>query len=529
MKIARFLSARVPNRYSIRWRLPLSYAGIALLTAVALGGLLLFTLNRYYEQQEQEYLRLGAQGIAHQIEIMYRDQMSSEEIQSSVNIFAFLARARVQFLDVDGQIAADSGPAKDQTRVDMHFRAFDSPPPPQEGTGPNPPREPYLSVGGDIRPAESAEGETGTGDESGRRYPLDVRPGVFGQFLDSSTSSGEYSNQRVNVAIYDPSGAVLTYIRLSEGPAFGNEIVRDVAQNSVLAGVLAVLIAVVAGGLVSQGISHPVLALVDVTRRMAQGDLAIRAEIERRDEFGLLGKTFNSMAARVEATVSTLRQFVADAAHEINTPLTALRTNLELMTIRHTPEAPLADIQQALAELTRLEQLTRGLLTLARLEAPDVMRLNERLDLAVLVRQLYERYASRAEQSEIGLVLEVPENTVPAWGDQGQIVRALDNLLDNALKFTPQNGRVTVGCCVVDHRVRVWVQDTGIGIPETDLPKLFSRFHRGGNAAAFPGNGLGLVITKAIVLDHGGEITVRSDENGTCFTVTLPVFSEGTA
>jgi signal transduction histidine kinase len=360
-----------------------------------------------------------------------------------------------------------------------------------------------------------------------RSYPINVRTGAFGQFLDDTTSPGEYSDQRVLVEIYEPSGAWLTSIRLSEGPAFGNEIVRDVAQNSILAGVVAVLIAAAAGVWISRGVSRPVLALVDVTRQMAQGHLAIRAEIERRDEFGLLGETFNGMAARVEATVRTLKQFVADAAHEINTPLTALRTNLELITLRHAPEASRPDIQQALAELTRLERLTRGLLVLARLEAPDVARHDDPLDLTALIRQIVERHASRADQSEIELALEMPDRAVTIRGDQEQIARALDNLLDNALKFTPRSGRVTLGCGVDDEQARVWVRDTGIGIPENDLPNLFNRFHRGRNAAAFPGNGLGLVIAKAIVTDHGGQIVVESGAGGTCFTVTWPAIKAG--
>lgn len=507
------------NQHSIRWRLPLSYAGIALLTALALGGLLLLTLNRYYDAQERRYLRLSARMLAGQVEAMYRDELGVESIQSSVNLFSFLARARVQLMDSDGQIVADSGPVSEQTQVNVHFRQQETNDlQPYSGNGSG---EPYLSVR-DEPPPEPPDNESGF-QETGPRYPLNVRTGPFGQLLYDTAASGEYSDQYVTVPVYGPSGDVLAYLGLSEGPALGNEIVSDVAEKSVVAGTVAVLIAAIAGVIVSRGISRPVLALADVTRHMAQGNLAIRAQLDRQDEFGLLADTFNIMAERVEATVGALRQFVADAAHEINTPLTALRTNLELLPVYDLSPVARSDIQQALAELNRLEMLTRNLLVLARLEAPDVTtRQHTPVDLTLLARQMYERYASRAEQAEITFCIQVPEDSVYIQANREQMIRMLDNLLDNALKFTPRQGQVTLGLHVKDNKVHVWVQDTGIGVPESDLPKLFSRFHRGHNAAAYPGNGLGLAITRAIVADHGGQIVAESSGQGTRFSISLP-------
>ena len=256
---------------------------------------------------------------------------------------------------------------------------------------------------------------------------------------------------------------------------------------------------------------------------MAEGDLSVRSTLQCRDEFGALAHTFNSMAERVENTVITLKRFVADAAHEINTPITALRTNLELAGAGGAPGDFQADILRAQAELERLETLTRGLLTLSRLEVQDTERLRAPVDLAALARQMHAQYASRAEQAGIALVLDVAPESVTIQADQTQIARVFDNLLDNALKFTPSGGTVTLGVATAPEEARLWVADTGIGIPAEDRPRLFSRFHRGRNAAAFPGNGLGLVITKAIVEDHGGQIGVESREEGVCFTVRLPL------
>jgi signal transduction histidine kinase len=111
--------------------------------------------------------------------------------------------------------------------------------------------------------------------------------------------------------------------------------------------------------------------------------------------------------------------------------------------------------------------------------------------------------------------------------DQVQITRVIDNLLDNALKFTPNEGRITLGLKNESEQASLWVEDTGIGIPEADLTKLFSRFHRGRNAAAYPGNGLGLAIVKSIIEDHGGTITVTSGSGTTRFLVNLPCKQKG--
>lgn len=508
--------------HSIRWRLPLSYAAIALLTAIALGGLLLFTLDSYYNRREREYLeRWGTMLVPH-FEMVYQDNLGAFEIESSVTWAAFLTQARVQLLDADGQIVVDSGPASEQTQVIMSFARVETEPLPENGEA-GQSGGAYLSL--DREPPPSDEGSA----PPVGRYPLNIRRGPFGQFLTDGTEPGEYSNQQAAVPIYNRNHELLGWLRLLEGPAFGSEIVRDVAGSSFAAGALAVLIAVVAGGLISQGISRPVLTLVDATRQMAQGNLAVRVRLTRRNEFGLLGATFNRMAEQIEATVNALRVFVADAAHEINTPLTALHTNLELVTLYELPGEAKSHLQQALHELRRLEKLTRNLLVLARLEAPHTARPRARLDLAQMARETYRQMVSRAEQAGIDFALDAPAGPVWIEGDQEQIVRLLDNLLDNALKFTPREGQVVLGLGLQKDTARLWVQDSGIGIPAPDLPRLFSRFHRGSNAAAYPGSGLGLAITKAIVEDHQGKFALESTPGATRFTVDLPLTPERSA
>ena len=271
------------------------------------------------------------------------------------------------------------------------------------------------------------------------------------------------------------------------------------------------------GLLLSRGISRPLVELTAATRAMSAGDLSVRVPVRRHyhGEARELAVAFNRMAGRVEETIVTLRRFVSDAAHEIYTPLTALRTNLEL-----SPDDEF--VERAQAQVERLEMLAEGLLDLSCIEAGAPAEAHAPVALIPLVQEVSELYASQAEQAGLTFDLTLPQTPVTVQGDEAQLQRALGNLLDNAIKFTPKGGTVSVGLCQEGEWAELWVEDSGIGIPEEDLPHLFSRFHRGRNAAAYPGSGLGLAIVKAIVEAHGGQVRGENVEQGARFTVWLP-------
>jgi two-component system OmpR family sensor kinase len=285
-----------------------------------------------------------------------------------------------------------------------------------------------------------------------------------------------------------------------------------------------VLLAAGVGWLISRQLSAPLLALTEVTASMAAGNLSVRAEVKRDAprEVGLLAGSFNEMAEQVEETVLTLRRFVADAAHELHTPLTALRTNLELGSAEANPQP---FINRAQTQVERLETLTRDLLDLSRLETGASQTNFGPVNLNPLVQEVGELYASRAEQMGLTFSLELPEQPLAVSGNEAHLRRALSNLLDNALKFTSEGGSVWLGLrpLPAQNWAELWVEDTGLGIPATDVPQLFSRFHRGRNATAYPGSGLGLAIVKAITEGHGGQVAVENRLTGACFQVRLPL------
>jgi signal transduction histidine kinase len=238
----------------------------------------------------------------------------------------------------------------------------------------------------------------------------------------------------------------------------------------------------------------------------------------------MLGRSFNEMAERVEETVGTLRSFVADAAHELHTPLTALLANIELAHNEKHASARTRYLTRAQEQGQRLEALVQSLLDLSRLEAAESRSAFAPVDLIQLTREAGETFASRAEQSNRSFTMELPDEKISIEGNETQLRQVILNLLENALKFTPAGGWISLHLEQVSDRVTFTVSDSGIGIPPEDLSHLFERFHRGRNASEYPGNGLGLAIVKAIVNAHQGEVAVESEPmQGTSISVSLPV------
>ncbi|MBE2237490.1 MAG: HAMP domain-containing histidine kinase, partial [Caldilineaceae bacterium] len=327
--------------------------------------------------------------------------------------------------------------------------------------------------------------------------------------------------------LYDPAGAVTGAIELSEGPAYGREILTSVARGWLAAGALAVLLASLAGWLAASRITAPIHALAQTASRMADGDLTARVPdaggpASAQDELGQMARAFNRMADQVESTITTLRQFVADAAHQMHTPLTALRTNLDLAAGPEEAAPQNIYLARAQGQVARLTSLTDELLLLSRVETGIAGAAPQRFDLAALARGLAEAQAARAEQAGQAFNLMAPATPVWVVGEPEQLSALTDNLVDNALKFTPAGGAVTVRLAVEAAAVVFSVEDTGIGIPTDDLPKLFRRFHRARNAAAIAGSGLGLAYVKAVAERHGGSVMAENTERGARFTVTLP-------
>ena len=525
------------NINSIRWRLPLSYAAIALLAALSLGSIMMLVLSNYYAEQERVYLIGNAQALEPFVVRVLQSQAPETSLQSQINGLAFLSQSQIRVLDNMGHTLADSGipdasqvmgvsGAKDN--VIFNIQLGDKPKPgmpvmifTREGAAmPVGATPQIITIEGGAPPPANLDAV----------LPVSASPYGYGFTVASRVANpvnARRSSQVVNIPLTSTSGAPIGTLEFSHGPAYGEQILDAVSLAWLVASIIAIALAGLAGWFASQQVTRPVLALTSATRQMEQGNLSVRASLtseKQADEFHTLALSFNSMAQRVEDTVSTLRAFVSDAAHELNTPLTALRTNLELAANETDTKQKAVFLTRAIEQNRRLELLTAGLLDLSRIEVSQSAPDPQPIKLRALVAEAAERFASRAEQAERSFALHLPENEIIVHGDGMQLHRALDNLLENALKFTPKGGAIELQMQQKDDQVILIVSDTGIGILPEDLPQLFSRFHRGRNSAEFPGNGLGLAIVKAIAAAHGGQVQVESagKEQGSRFTLVLP-------
>jgi two-component system, OmpR family, sensor histidine kinase MprB len=276
------------------------------------------------------------------------------------------------------------------------------------------------------------------------------------------------------------------------------------------------LVAALLGRLAANAVLRPVRTLAGAVREVsATRDLGQRIPVSGRDELASLASDFNGMLAALANSQQAQQQLIADASHELRTPLTAHRTNLELLA---RPDLPVEQRQRVLGAavraMERLSALVGDLIVAARdgrsVDAREPLALDE------LVAGTVERAQYRAAELHFESRLE-PCRIV---GAGARVERTVDNVLDNAIKWSPPGGTVEIG--LADGRLTV--RDHGPGIAEADLPHVFDRFYRAAAARALPGSGLGLAIVKQTLEDHGGSVSVtNADGGGALFTLRFDV------
>jgi signal transduction histidine kinase len=475
----------------IRWQLSIRFAGIALLATLLLGGIMITILARYFAIQESNYLTETADDVAGKFSSISGTEEFGEilEVEGILQQFSFYLNGQIRILDVEGNVLADSGFPQESIQI-----SFD----------------------------KEFEKESSINFDEIKIDRIDSNPisnWLFGiQQADLKTEEKAVtprSPQVITQPYFNQQGELVGYVELSNGPAFGREVLRSVASGWAVAAILSTLLAALTGVWISRRFSAPLESLAQTTAQMAGGDLSARVKLERQDEFGLLGSSFNQMAESVEIKVEALQRFVADAAHQLGTPLTALRTNLDLIEDEH--------ISAALDQVQRMDELTKSLLVLSQLEAVEPQTFFDEVDLAKLLDEFSEPYASRAEQAELGFSVEIEADSHLVKGDRDQLRILIENLIENAVKFTPPGSEVGVKLESERDGLVFTVEDSGIGILEEDIPRLFSRFHRGRNVSGYPGNGLGLAIVKTIADQHGAEIEIKRKTKGTMVKIRFDI------
>ncbi len=501
------------NLHSLRWRLAASYLGLALLV-VAITGALTLVLVRYYgRQREVDYLRARAETVAREAAPLLVPTPQVEALSALAANTGALDDVQVKVTGPQGEVLADSGLPTWQAFLVVATAGNAS-----EALIVRPFDQPTGTV-----PADTVV-VSGSWPISITNMPIQLIP-----------TMAPRSEQVVRLPIGD-AAAPLGLVEVSNGPDFTASALGTARQSLVYAALAAMGIALLVGLLVGQRLSAPLRELAAAAAQMEAGSMAVRAPVRGRDEVGQLASQFNHMAARLQSSFDelagerdALRRFVADASHELRTPITALKTFNELLqgAAAGDPLAQADFLAESQAQLERLEWIIQNLLDLSRLEAGLAALDLASCDAGELSAAALGDARRRAEERGIALELHRPEAPFFIRCDRMRVEMALGNLLDNALKFTPAGGVVRLGVERLEHSARFWVRDSGPGIRVEEQAHIFERFYRGGDRR-IPGSGLGLAIVKSIALAHGGRVGVESEVGkGSCFTLELPLQKNG--
>ena len=329
--------------------------------------------------------------------------------------------------------------------------------------------------------------------------------------IETSTGPARYLN--VPVEIGDRVLATFTVVNFP-----GNERKEIESAVTVAAEVFAAVLLLsffVAWGAAGRVLA-PLRVLRDTARSITETDLTQRISVRGRDEVAQLGRTFNDMLDRLEAAFAGQRRFVDDAGHELRTPITIVRGHLELLS--DDPEDKRETVALVTDELDRMSRIVNDLLLLAKAAQSDFLR-PEPVDVEALTGELHDKVAAiaprdwRVESVGKGLIL----------ADRQRLTQAVVQLAENATKQTDEGQIIALGTFVADGEARIWVRDSGPGIPREEQARIFGRFSRGSSGRRTEGAGLGLSIVEAIAHAHGGRVELSSRPGtGATFTVVVP-------
>jgi signal transduction histidine kinase len=317
-----------------------------------------------------------------------------------------------------------------------------------------------------------------------------------------------------------------TLIQVGRSTQLQDDLLARFREVVLLLFASVVLVAIVGGRLLTWSALQPLRELTATIRSIVEGGPAsARVPVHRvEDDLDELGLLVNRMLDRIDALIAGMRASLDHVAHDLRTPVTRLRATAETAvrsarTVEECREA-LADCVE---ESERVVAMLDAMMDLAEAEAGTMALRVEPIDLAAIARDAADLYADVAEDKGVQLTATIPERLEMA-GDRNRLAQAIANLLDNAVKYTPAGGRVTLTAAGGQETVTVTVADTGIGIAPDDLPRIWERLYRGDRSRSERGLGLGLSLVKAIVEAHGGTASAESiPGEGSQFTVRLPL------
>ncbi len=353
----------------------------------------------------------------------------------------------------------------------------------------------------------------------------------------ADTLAGGRASYRIRAGPEEDSILVWTFPIIQESRIIGvsevgqsdDDATETLATLLLIMGIaypVTLVLAGVGGSFLAGRALAPVGEITDLARRLSAEDLRQRLDLSLPDdEIGHLARTFDQMIGRLDEAFRRQRQFTADASHELRTPLTIIKGRIDVSLERERePEAYRQVLVEVNEEVDRLIRLTGSLLTLTRADAGQIPLALEAVYIGDIVTGVVEQVQPSAIAKGVDLRLGGgPPVSIQA--DEDLLLQLMLNLVDNAIKYTPSGGQVSVSWGLDENRVAMTVLDTGIGVPPEHVHRLFDRFYRvdAARSRSEGGAGLGLAISRWIARAHGGDISIESTVgHGSAFTVLLP-------
>jgi signal transduction histidine kinase len=314
-------------------------------------------------------------------------------------------------------------------------------------------------------------------------------------------------------------GKTVGYLIFSPPPFAQNSPAQDFLMRTeqflLYSALGATVIALLLGILFSRSLTSPIRELTHATHAMSEGDLSQQVSVRSNDELGELARAFNRMSAELSRSVNARKQMTADIAHELRTPLSLILGHAEAVhdgVLQPSPE----NFEIIREEATRLEHLVNDLRILSLADAGELSINPQTVEPDRLLQEVASLYQYQTQRKNISIALDIVPGLPAIEVDPGRMTQVLTNIMDNALRHTPEGGRIILAAREMEDQIELAIQDSGPGLKPEDLERIFERFYRTDSSrqredASLGGSGLGLAIARSIVQAHGGQLLAESE------------------
>jgi two-component system sensor histidine kinase BaeS len=350
---------------------------------------------------------------------------------------------------------------------------------------------------------------------------------TIGNSIGSTISPAEMLH---SIILQNSQNVTVGYLLIDGGMPFqrGDEVplIRGINNAALQAGLLAIAIALVLALLLANRILQPIHQLTIAAKRFAAGDRSQQVIVRGNDELAALGNAFNSMVEALRQSEERRKSMTTDIAHELRTPLSVQKANLEALQDGIYPLTP-ENLIPILNQTELLSRLVEDLRTLALADSGELLLRNTQVNMAEILSQIEEHFKSAfdARHVQFNLTIGINEDKTLVFGDPDRLVQILNNLIQNAIRFTPEGGTINVSMDRKGDQLLILVSDSGLGIASESIPFVFERFYRSDRSRSREegGTGLGLSIARQLAVAHGGDLLAGNNpQGGAVFTFIIP-------